>query len=100
MFERGNMGHQNPKARPISEKHRIGCISRGAHELSPTDISRDVRPESRHAAARWSVHGYVALMTDETARSGIENHDTKELQVAVGVIFQSVRKKTGGRLRV
>ena len=94
------MAGPNAEAEPIREEHRIGCISRGTHELSPANISCDVRAESRHAAARWSIHGDVTLITDKVSCLGVENHDTKKLQVAVGVIFQSVRKKTGGGLRV
>ena len=67
--------------------------------LSPADISRNVRPKSCHTSARWSVNGYVALITDEASRSRVKDHYTKELQVAVRVPL-SVRKETGRRLRI
>jgi hypothetical protein len=70
-----------------------------AGRLSPADISRDVGPKSCHTSARWSVNGYVALITDEASRSRVKDHYTKELQVAVRVPL-SVRKKTGRRLRI
>src|SRR5215469_8643585 len=67
--------------------------------LSPADISRNVRCKSCHTSSRWSVNGYVALMTDEASRSRVKDHYTKALQVAVRVPL-SVRKETGRRLRV
>ena len=67
--------------------------------LSPADISRNVRPKSCHTSARWSVNGYVALITDEASCSRVKDHYTKELQVAVRVPL-SVRKETGRRLRI
>ena len=67
--------------------------------LTPADKSRDVRPESCHTSARWSVNGYVALIADKASRSCVKDHYAKELQVAVRVSL-SVRKETGRRLRV
>src|SRR6516162_7118114 len=49
-------------------------------DLSPADISCDVRPESCHTSSRWSVNGYVALITDEASRSCVKDHYPKELQ--------------------
>ena len=72
---------------------------RPIRRLAPADISRDVRPESCHTSGRWSVNGYVALITDEASRSRVKDHYTKELQVAVRVPL-SVRKETGRRLRI
>ena len=77
-------------------KERAGCHQR----LSPADISRDVRPESCHTSARWSVNGYVALIADEASRFGVVDHYAEELQVTVCATLNSVRKETCCRLRV
>jgi hypothetical protein len=82
----------------VGNKERRG--SSPFRRLSPTDISRDVRPESCHTSARWSVNGYVALITDEASRSRVKDHYTQKPQVAVSIILKSVSKKTGRRLRV
>jgi len=66
--------------------------------LTPADKSRDVRPESCHTSARWSVNGYVALITDKASRFCVKDHYANELQVAVCVILNSLRKETGRRL--
>src|SRR5215472_12039917 len=71
---------------------------RPIRRLSPTDISRDVRPESCHTSGRWSVNGYVALLADEASRSCVKDQYAFELQVAVCVILHSLRKETGRRL--
>jgi hypothetical protein len=68
--------------------------------LAPAYISCDVRPESSHAPARWSIHGDVALTANEAARSGVKDHNPKELQIAVGVILDAVGEEAGRRLRV
>ena len=54
-------------------------------QLSPADISHNVRPEPRHAPPGWSINGYVALIADETSGLGVIDHYPKELQVAVAV---------------
>ena len=87
--------------RRFPEKSRFDsspCESQSGR-LSPADISRKVRPKSCHTSARWSVNGYVALITDEASRSRVKDHYTKELQVGVRVPL-SVRKETGRRLRI
>src|ERR1700738_4165026 len=69
-------------------------------QLSPADVSRDVRSESRYPSARWSVNGYIALIAVETSRFDVVDHDAKQLQVTVCVTLNSVSKETGRRLRV
>ena len=79
---------------------RCSCQALPVRRLSPADISRDVRPETRDTSSRWSINGDVALITHEAARSRVKDHYPKELQVAVAVALKSVRKETGGGLRV
>jgi len=87
-------------ARRLTRHGVAKCLTSNSPRLSPANISRDVGSESRHTSARGSVNGYVALITDEASRSRVKDHHTKQLQVAVGVILNSVRKETGRRLRV
>lgn len=47
--------------------------------LSPADISRDVMSESCHTSARWSVNGYVALITDETSGLRVVDHNAVKI---------------------
>jgi hypothetical protein len=43
--------------------------------LPPTDISREVGSESCHTSARWSIHGNVALITNEMTGFRIVDHN-------------------------
>src|SRR6476660_6860473 len=61
-------------------------------QLSPADVSRDVRSESRYPSSRWSVNGYIALISDEMSRFGVVDHYAEELQVTECAL--SVRKGT------
>jgi hypothetical protein len=70
-----------------------------ARQLSPADISRNVRPEPRHAPPGRSINGYVALIADEASGLGVIDHHPKELQVAVAV-SPSMRKEASGGLRI
>ena len=69
-------------------------------QLSPADVSRDVRSESRYPSSRWSVNGYIALIADEMSRFGVVDHYAVELQVTVCVTLNSVRKVTCCRFQV
>src|SRR5260370_35446827 len=54
--------HFDPDRR-LREKSGFDSSSSVANPaIIPADISRDVRPESCHTSARWSVNGYVAWL--------------------------------------
>jgi hypothetical protein len=85
---------------PCLAREDLVHVSYARGLLSPTDISRNVRPESGHTSAWRSVYGYVAPIIDEVSRSRVEDHYTEELQIAVGITLDPVRKETGRGLRV
>jgi hypothetical protein len=64
-------------------------------QLSPADVWRDVRSESRYRFSRWSVNGFIALIAYEMSRFGVVDHYAEELQVTVCITLNSVRKETG-----
>ena len=68
--------------------------------LSPSNVSCQVRSESGYTPAGWIVNGYISLIADEISRCCIVDHDAGKLQIAVGVVFKSMRKKAAGRLRI
>ena len=43
--------------------------------LPPSNISREVGSESCHTSARWSIHGNVALITNEMTGFRIVDHN-------------------------
>jgi hypothetical protein len=52
-----------------------GPVAKAHPDLSPTDVSRNVRSESRYPSARWSVNGHVALITHETSGFRVVDHN-------------------------
>ena len=57
-------------------------------QLSPADVSRDVRSESRYPSSRWSVNGDKALIADEMSRFGVVDIRQKLAAAAIKLLSQ------------